>query len=144
MTDQIYVLAPAHRDVLRAFADVLTPGGHGFPTAVEADPDESVLALAIHHVQLQMGEIEATLEKAVGQDAAAFLGALERDEPQRFEQVRSLLVCRYLTCRPVWKLLGYAGQRPSRPVPGEAEVYLRDSILDPVVRRGPIYIPTPN
>jgi hypothetical protein len=143
MTDQSYVLSPGQLDVLRAFAEVLTPGGDGFPTAAEADPDESVLALAIHHMGLQMAEIAEILEAATGKDPRAFLEDLAREDPHRFELVRSLLVCRYLTCRPVWKLLGYAGQRPTPPVPGEAEVYLRDGILEPVVRRGPIYIPTP-
>jgi hypothetical protein len=144
MTYETFPLTPAQLELLHAFAEVLTPGGDGFPTAAEADPDGAVLALAIHHMHGQMLEIAETLNAGAGKDPRAFLEELESEEPHRFEQVRSLLVCRYLTCRPVWSILGYSGQTPSPPLPGEAELYLRDGILDPVVRRGPIYIPTPH
>jgi hypothetical protein len=40
----------------------------------------------------------------------------------------------------VRKRLRYPGQKASPPYPDEADYYLRDGLLDPVIERGPIYV----
>lgn len=136
-------LGSAQLETLHRLAAVLTPGGDGLPSAADADPDGKVLQLALHHLARDLDVLRAVLDQASEADPAAYLDALADRSPDQFEVLRRLLVCRYLTCRPVWDVLGYHGRRPSPPAAGEAEEFLSDGILDAVVARGPRYLPTP-
>jgi hypothetical protein len=136
-------LGPAQLATLDQLAAVLTPGGGGLPDAADADRDGEVLQLALRHLARDLDALRAVLDQAADADPAAFLGDLADRSPEQFEVLRRLLVCRYLTCRPVWDVLGYGGRRPSPPAAGEAEGFLSDGILDAVIARGPRYLPTP-
>lgn len=136
-------LTAAQLATLHDLAAVLTPAGDGIPSASEADPDGAVLRLALHHLARELPAIRTVLDRVDGREPAGFVEQLERESPGELELLVRLLVCRYLTCRPVWDLLGYDGRRPSPAEEGEAAHYLRDDILEVVRARGPRYVPTP-
>ncbi|MBO0824264.1 MAG: hypothetical protein J2P27_10470, partial [Actinobacteria bacterium] len=127
----------------RAMAQWFTPPAPGFPSAAEADPDEHVLGLVLDQLEPVLPGIVDALDAAAGQDITAYLEQMEREQPERFALLRVLFVGRYLTCRPVWELLGYPGRLPAPVRAGEAEQDLAGGLLNPVISRGKIYRPTP-
>jgi hypothetical protein len=143
-TDEVPVSETQLR-TLNQLAEVITPTVGGFPSAEEADPQGDVLAMALAEFARDLPLITAYLDQLVG-DAVDLtdLDRLEAANPQGFGAICDLLVGRYLTCRSVWKLLGYPGRVPAEPKQGETEFYLRDNLLDPVIARGPIFTPVPD
>lgn len=142
MDDFNHGLSEDQLATLHSLAAIITPATPGFPSAAEADPTGEVLEMALRELVRDLPAIAAYV------DAVALLGVrgiqpdldgLEAIEPAGFALVCDLLVGRYLSCRPVWSLLGYPGRVPAPPAPGEVEFYLRDDLLQPVVDRGPIY-----
>ncbi|WP_408899733.1 hypothetical protein ACJ5H2_22765 (plasmid) [Nocardioides sp. R1-1] len=132
-------------DALEELAEIITPATPGFPSCADADPDGEVLALALREFVRDIPRITRYLSQVAQLTAPerSDLSALEALDPDGFGIVCDLLVGRYLTCRPVWKLLGYPGRVPAQPAPDEAEFFLRDDLLLPVVERGPIYTVPP-
>jgi hypothetical protein len=128
---------------LTAICDWFMPAGNGFPSASSADPDRSMLSLALEQVARDHSRLQRLLLAAPSDALINYLVNLHHDHPTDFEVLRLVAVGRYLMCRSVWQLLGYPGHRPAPVQPGEAEKYLADELLAPVLARGPIYIPTP-
>jgi hypothetical protein len=137
--DAVPALDDALRQRLAGFADVVIPGGAGLPPASGVDvhgkwidrtlgarPD---LAELVHAVIARPGEPQAELEQ------------LRKDDSDAFETFAYAIAASYLMSPRVRKLLGYPGATPkANPAyPDEAEYYLSDGILDPVLQRGPIY-----
>ncbi|MEA2418844.1 MAG: hypothetical protein QOE60_1050 [Thermoleophilaceae bacterium] len=131
------------RQRLAEFADVLIAGGAGLPSASEADvqgkwidrtlaarPD---LVEIVHAVIARPGDPKAELDQ------------IKAQEPLLFDRFTHAIAGAYLMVPRVRKGLGLPGNAPkARPAyPDEAELYLEDGILDPVIERGPIYRPTP-
>lgn len=148
MKDDIdHGLSEAQHDTLRSLAEVITPATPGFPSAAEADPSGAVMEMALRELVRDRPAIVAYLDAVTPLLAGGNPPALEELEaidPAGFTVVCDLLVGRYLSCRPVWTLLGYPGRVPAPPAPREAEFYLRDDLLAPVVARGPIYTLPPS
>jgi len=136
-------LTESQLQTARAVAEWFIPSAKGFPATAEADPDERVLHLVLAQLEPVLPDITAALDAAAGHDITAYLNRLEQEQPEAFELLRVLFVGRYLTCRPVWELLGYTGRRPTPVREGEAEKDLAGGLLDPVIARGKIYRPTP-
>lgn len=141
-------LTSAELATAREMADWFMPATPGFPSSREADPDESVLHLVLEQLRPVRAQLAAAFDAAALDAAAAdgvdgYLSRLREQDSETYELLRVLFVGRYLTCRPVWRLLGYDGRRPHPIKPGEAERDLDDDILGPTVALGKIYRPTP-
>lgn len=141
MTECLPGLTQPEQALLDAAAAILTPGGNGFPTAREADPDATVLAIAWAHLHSQHSKLRSALEFLGAREpvTGSAMQALSDEHSEWFEALRTLLVARYLTCRPVWSCLRYPGHVPSPPQAGEADKWLRGGLLDSVLSRGKIY-----
>ncbi|XVQ89121.1 hypothetical protein ACQP2K_17405 [Microbispora siamensis] len=136
-------LSDTSRTRLAALADVLIPGGSGLPSATEADvagqwinralganPD---LADPVAHVLAIEGEPGEVLEQ---------LRLRDRDV---FDGFAFAVGGAYFMNPAVRRALGYPGVAPRRlpAAEGEAEYYLEDDILAPVLDRGPVYRQVP-
>lgn len=115
----------------------------GYPSVTEADPDGEVLRTVLTALRPILSQISAALDAASGQDLDTYLPQLDDAGSPDFEVLMLVSRARYLSARPVWKVLGYTGRRPSPIEPGEADHYLRDGLLDPAIRRGKVYRATP-
>lgn len=134
---------PAWRQRLAAFADHLIPGGAGLPSASAAEVHTVMIDRALECrpdlSQLISGVIDGS--SAPGEE----LERLRNTQPGVFDKFAFAIAAVYFLNPEVRRLVGYPGAAPQRKAakPGEAEDYLRDGLLDPVVARGPIYRPTP-
>lgn len=129
--------------ILAKMADWFIGPVEGFPSTEEADPENAVLHLALEQLRPLHDELVAAINAANGVDIDHYLADLEDRGAPEFEYLRTLLVGRYLSCRPVWKVLGYTGRRPIPIRQGEADEYLSGGLLDAPIARGKIYRPTP-
>lgn len=146
MDDLDHGLSEAQRATLHSLAEIITPATPGFPSAAEADPSGAVLDMALAELVRDRPAIVAYVDAVAhlrGKGVQQDLEGLEAIDPAGFAVVCDLLVGRYLSCRAVWRLLGYPGRVPAPPAQGEVELYLRDDLLAPVVARGPIYTMPP-
>ncbi|GAA1786838.1 hypothetical protein HC028_26435 [Planosporangium flavigriseum] len=133
-------LGDASRARLAELADVLIPGGSGLPSASAADVAGQWInrVLAAH----------AGLAEAVAQ-VLAIPGApdevLRNLDREAFETFAFAVAGAYFMNPTVRNALGYPGIAPRRmpSAEGEAEYYLEDGILNPVIERGPIYRQAP-
>ena len=79
-------------------------------------------------------------------DPAVALEALRAEGRPNFDTFAFAIAGAYLINPRIRLLLGYPGPAPIKnpAFPDEAESYLEDGLLDPVVNRGRIYRPTPH
>lgn len=127
-----------HCALLRA-AEWFLPPNEQYPTFAAADPNRQVLALVLDQLVPLETELRAALAAIPEYGVADYLDNLPAAAPDHFDMLRTLCLGWYFTCRPVWHVLGYTGRRPIPIRAGEAEEYLSDGLLAPVVERGKIY-----
>jgi hypothetical protein len=132
---------PQERTLLAALADVLIPAGNGMPSASQA----GVAALwldAVLAARPDLGRgLKDLLAKAHDRNAEDYVADLRANDPGTFDLLAQTAAGAYFMNPQVQQLIGYAGQGP-RPIDPEPD-YLDDGLLESVVRRGPIYRPTP-
>jgi hypothetical protein len=138
-------LEDAERETLRALADVLIPGGEAMPSA----SDVGVAGKWIDRTLRARPDLTAPLlaivrSAAGGKDPAAEIGRARVADPTAFELFALAVSGAYLLSPKAKKALRYPGPRRNRAYPDEAEHYLADGLIEPVVQRGPIYRPTPS
>jgi len=129
------------RTTLAALADVLIPAGGGFPSASEAGASGEGLDLVLAARPDLAEPLSRILEAARGRPAAAVVAELRASNPEAFGVLAEVVPGAYFMNAAVRKALGYAGQ-DARPLDPERDTVDR-SLLEPVLRRGPIYRPTP-
>jgi hypothetical protein len=137
-------LTHSHVSTLHILAEMITPATDGFPSAREADPDDAVLALALKELRRDLPRLQKYLDTVGPTIVSTDIRSLETVDPEGFRIACELLIGRYLTCRPVWQLLGYPGRIAAPPKDGESMHYLRDDLLAPVIARGPFYTTPPS
>lgn len=137
-------LTAAQLSAALEMAEWFMPPTPGFPTNADADPDMSVLRLVLDQFRPSMPQITAALDQAAQEETDTYLRRIRDGDTLTYELLRVLFIGRYLSCRPVWAVLGYTGRRRLPIQPGDAERDLQDGILDPVVARGKIFRPTPH
>jgi hypothetical protein len=133
------------RGLLAAFADVLIPGASGMPTP-------SAIGIAgkwLDRVLVARPDltpvVTAVVEMLEDSDPISLFDAMRDSHPELLGQIGYMLAAAYLLHPAVKRRLGYEGPpRPHFALPDEAEVYLEDGILEPVLQRGPIFRQTPN
>lgn len=144
MAETVESLADSQwRQRLAAFADALIPGGAGMPSASAA----GVHKAGIDRALACRPDLRELVTGVIGVDAepCEALNRLQAEELGVFNRFAVTIAGIYFMNPNVRRLVGYPGDAPQRKraKPGEAEEYLKDGILDPVIERGPIYRPTP-
>ena len=136
-------LSDAQRTRFSGFADHLIAGGAGLPSATQAEVHGAWIDRAfgarpdLVSVVLDVIDREGT--------PAAVLDGLYATDRAAFDAFAFAVSGAYLMNPRVRQGLGLPGSAPEKnpAFPDEADAYLEDGILDPVIQRGPIYRPTP-
>lgn len=137
-------LSDEQRTRLAGFADQLIAGGAGMPSGSEAD----VQGAWIDRTFAVRPDLVAVVLDVIDQEGtpAAVLDRLRIADQGKFDAFAFAVSGAYLINPRVRKLLGLPGSAPEKnpAFPDEAESYLEDGILEPVIKRGPIYRPAPS
>src|SRR5690349_24841358 len=130
------------RMLLGRLADELTPAGDGMPAAsVAGVADEWLDAVLAARPDLAVG-LKSLLQKALDWPAAAAaMDYFRSNDPEAFGVLTEIAAAAYFMNPEVQRAIGYSGQEP-RPMDPRPD-YLDDGLLEAVIRRGPIYRPTP-
>jgi hypothetical protein len=129
------------RKRLAALADVLIPAEHDRLSASEADVADSGLDQFLGTCPEMAAGLRQVLLKAGGESAGQAIEKLRINDAATFGVLAEFAAGAYFLNPKVREAIGYAGQiaRPIDPTPD----YLDDGLLESVIRRGPIYRPTP-
>jgi hypothetical protein len=132
-------LGDASRARLAELADVLIPGGSGLPSASEADVAGQWINRALAANPDLAGAVADVLANPGAPDEV--LRELRLSRRDVFDAFAFAVSGAYFMNPAVRNALGYPGIAPRRlpAADGEADYYLEDEILAPVVDRGPIY-----
>jgi hypothetical protein len=136
-------LGDASRARLAALADVLIPGGSGLPSAADADVAGQWINRVLGANPDLVGAVGHVL--AIDGAPAEVLENLRLQRRDVFDGFAFAVGGAYFMNPAVRNALGYPGIAPRRmpAAEGEAEYYLEDDVLTPVVDRGPIYRQAP-
>ena len=132
---------PRQRAVLAGLADVLIPAGDGMPSASAAAVAEEGLNQVLAAVPSLEAGLADVLAKAKRRDPAEFIANLARTDPSVYGVLTEVVTAAYFMNPDVRKAVGYTGQGPS-PLDPRVD-YMEDGLLESVIKRGPIYRPTP-
>ena len=131
------MLSADARRTFAALADVLIPAGEGMPAASEVDVGGKWLDRALR----ARPDLETTLERvladAEGRDPSGETRRLHAEDAEGFAALAHLAAGAYTMHAKVRKRLGYPGQKSNPPFPDEAEYYLEEGLLDPVLALAP-------
>lgn len=131
------------RTTMAALADVLIPSAEGMPAASEVNVQGKWLDRVLAARPDIVPALLQVLAEAEGKDPAAEVRRLQEADAGGFAVLALAATGGYYMNPKVRKLIGYPGQKPNPPYPDESDFYLRDGLLDPVIKRGPIFRPTP-
>ena len=132
---------PAQRAVLAGLADMLIPAGDGMPSASAAAVAEEGLNQVLTAVPSLAAPLANVLARARGREPAEVVASLAQTEPAAYGILTEVVTAAYFMNADVRKAVGYTGQGP---MPLDPRVdYMEDGLLESVIKRGPIYRPTP-
>jgi hypothetical protein len=132
---------PAQRAVLAGLADVLIPAGDGMPAASAAAVAEEGLNQVLAAVPSLGASLAEVLARAKGREPAEVIANLARTDPAAYGILTEVVTAAYFMHPDVRQAVGYTGQGPS-PLDPRVD-YMEDGLLESVIKRGPIYRPTP-
>jgi hypothetical protein len=134
-------LSEQERKALAALADVLIPAGADLPSASAADVAGKWLDQVLAACPDLAAGLRELLHKTAGQEPGAAVAALRATDTAAFSVLAEVVAGAYFLNPDVRRAIGYSGQtaRPIDPRPD----YMEDGLLESVIRRGPIYRPTP-
>ena len=132
----------ARRAVLAGLADVLIPAGDGMPSASAGGVAEEGLNQVLAAVPGLGASLADVLGRARGREPAEVVAGLARTDPGAYGILTEVVTAAYFMNPDVRKAVGYTGQGPS-PLDPRVD-YMEDGLLESVIKRGPIYRPTPN
>jgi hypothetical protein len=134
----VTILNDAERALLASVADHLIPAANGMPSAAEVLTDDRLRFVLNARPDL-IEPIRTALRAGVGDDAAARVAALERDDPAALGALQLAIVAGYYTDKRVRELIGYPGQEALTIRSWELPTYLEEGLIDAVVARGPVW-----
>jgi hypothetical protein len=132
---------PAQRAVLAGLADVLIPASDGMPTASAAGVAGEGLNQVLAAVPSLGAPLADVLALAEGREPAGVVASLARNDPAGYGILTEVVTAAYFMNPDVRKAVGYTGQGAS-PLDPRVD-YMEDGLLESVIKRGPIYRPTP-
>jgi len=138
-------LTDAERVTCAQVADVLCtgPGTTGPRPSGSTDFQQQLDLAVATRCDAFDGFVAVVAAAAAATDLAGWLRSLHASDPGAFALLSTVVAGAYLMIPEVRELVGYPGQHRDRPDLEQAVEELTDGILDPVVERGPIYVPTP-
>ncbi len=131
-------LDAGRRAVLTAVADLLIPAAHGMPRAGAVVGDTRIRFVLGARPDLA-APLAAALRPELGDDAAARVARLERDEPEHFAALIATVVFGYYTDRGVRERLHYPGQEAKQLYSWKLPEYIEEGLLDAVLARGAVW-----
>jgi hypothetical protein len=137
-SDPLTVFDPGRRAAFAAIADHLIPEAHGMPSAAKIVGDTRLRFVLNARPDL-VEPLRMALRPELGDDPAARLAALEREEPDRHGALLLAVVGGYYTDQGVRELLGYPGQVAKTLYSWQYPAFLEEGLTDPVLARGPIW-----
>jgi hypothetical protein len=129
---------PGRQATFAAIADRLIPEAHGMPSAGAVVGEARVRFVLGARPDLAE-PLSAALRPELGDDLAARLTTLERDEPDRYQALLLAIVGGYYTDKDVRDRLGYPGQLAKTLYSWHYPAYLEEGLIDQVLARGPIW-----
>ena len=132
---------PAQRAVLAGLADVLIPAGDGMPSASAGGVAEDGLNQVLAAVPSLRASLADVLARAKGLEPAEVVASLARTDPAAYGVLTEVVTAAYFMNPGVRAAVGYTGQGAS-PLDPRVD-YMEDGLLESVIKRGPIYRPTP-
>ena len=133
--------SPDDRNWLDQLADVLIPASDGELSASQADVGGRGLDLVLTARPDLANGLADLIAKTKGKDAAATIDDIRQNDAAAFGVLAEFAAAAYFMNPEVQVSVGYPGQTP-QPIDPHPD-YLDDGLLDAVIRRGPIYRPTP-
>lgn len=136
-------LTEAQRVRFAALADRLLPAWGSMPAASAVKVHREMLDLALQSRPDLAGEFARGLAACANGEPSEAINRLFRTDHTAFNAVNLVATAAYYMTDEVRARLGYPGQENAPYDPHETPAYLVDGTLERVVRRGPIYRPTP-
>jgi hypothetical protein len=131
-------LDDAELATLAAVAEHLIPAAHGMPSAAEVvSADRLRFVLAARPDLLE--PMRRALRAGLGDDPAARVAALQRDDPAALGALQLAIVGGYYTDKRVRELIGYPGQEAITIRTWEVPPYIEEGLIDAVLARGPVW-----
>jgi hypothetical protein len=129
------------RGQLARLADVLIPAAEGHLSASQAGVAEEGLRAVLAARPDLAAPLRTLLIKTQGQEPAVAIAGLQASDPAAFAVLAEVAASAYFLNPQVQAAIGYRGQTP-RPMDPRPD-YMDDGLLDSVIRRGPVFRPTP-
>jgi hypothetical protein len=137
------VLTDEQRHGLRAVADVLLPGTPTQLRACDLDDWDELVDLALTADPRLLPVLADFGERAAQADAVT-VEDLQRWSSEDCETVAFALAAAYYMSAAVRRTIGYPGQA-ARPIAfATRDELCSDELIEPVVSRGSVFVPTPN
>jgi hypothetical protein len=136
--DPLRALDRASRATFAAIAGHLIPAAHGMPSAGDVVGDARLRFVLRARPDL-LEPLRQALRPGIGEDPAARLAALERDEPANHAALVLAIVGGYYTDQRVRELIGYPGQEARQVYAWKYPEYLEEGLIDAVLARGPVW-----
>ncbi len=136
--DPLDGLDPGRRASFAAIAEHLIPAAHGMPSAGDVVGEARLRFVLTARPDLAE-PLRAALRPELGEDPAARLAALERDEPEQHAALVQAVVFGYYTDQDVRDRLGYPGQEAIQLYSWKVPEYVDEGLIDAVLARGPVW-----
>jgi hypothetical protein len=136
--DPLAAMDGGRRAVLAAVADRLIPAAHGMPAAGAVVGEPRIRFVLGARPDLAE-PLAAALRPELGDDPAARLEILERDEPGHHAALVQAIVFGYYTDRGVRERLGYPGQQAKTLYSWKLPEYIEEGLIDRVLARGAVW-----
>jgi hypothetical protein len=134
--DPLAALDAAALRTFASIADRLIPSAHDMPSAAEVVNGDRLRFVLNARPDL-VDPLAEALRPELGDDVAARLEALERDEPAALASLQLVIVAGYYTDVGVRERIGYPGQQAITFEATSRPAYVEEGLIDAVIRRGP-------
>lgn len=131
------------RETFAKVADFLIPAYKRMPAATEVGVHQELLDSVLGFRPDLMEAFRRGLTQLAGKSAREGANLLYQEDRAAFDAISLAASAGYYMSPRVRELIGYPGQENVPYDPHETPGYLTDGQLEHVVRRGPIYRPTP-
>jgi hypothetical protein len=129
------------RAVFAQLADVLIPAANQMPSASQSDVAGQWLDRVLAACPERTQPLRQMLDRVRDREPAQVVAQWRATDTAAFELLAEIAAAAYFMNPVVQQAIGYSGQGPRSLDPRPD--YMEDGLLESVIRRGPIYRPTP-